>query len=126
MLMALQIGNASEHVQIHEYEVIGGVEQFVLMADSTQQIAGKGCEIEQHLQNEDDVVKPSCPKGYEDGVDDEQRHHRERCETPAEYAVTDVLEGDEGLTEGVEHLPEPPDTLQTTRCDATLAFGLFF
>ena len=124
MLMALQIGNASEHVQIHEDEVIYGIEQLVLVAEFTQQIAGKGCKIEQHLQGEDDVVEPSCAKGYENGVDDEQRHHRERRETPAEYAVTDVLEGYEGLTEGVEHLPEPPDALQSSGSDTALALRL--
>ena len=38
--------------------------------------------------------------------------------------MTDILEGNQRLAEGVEHAPEPPAALQTAGSDAALTFRL--
>ena len=50
--MGAKIGHSTENVEIHEYEIVGCVEQFVFDAVACQKPAKEGGNVEKYLQYE--------------------------------------------------------------------------
>ena len=55
--MGTQIGHSTEHVDVHEYKVVGRIEQLVLVTLAIKPPSCKGHQIEQQLQYEHDSVE---------------------------------------------------------------------
>ena len=102
-LMRSEIVHSSEHIDVHEQEIIGDIEQFVLLACACHEPASGGSQVEQRLECQNDDIKCTCPHQDERNVEWYHGQQGKRGDGPAQYAVGYELEGDNGIAEGVEH-----------------------